>query len=382
MRHVKGPQKGKGEFCLARKPVLFFCALAFSVLVFAGIYSSSNSSRYSTTTFLKSYPLKPGTLSELLAFSPAQLEKCDIARMNLLCSEGLPGAGSPKMDDCLATLHQWALHVKSETDCNFHQFRDDPANFNNSEGYFRALLLIGVLQQDFNVRYNPAHITPPDSPEPDGVFFADSKDLFLDGLASPRAMGTCISIPVLYVAIGHRLGYPMKLVTARDHLFARWESAGGKERFNIEATGQGLTTPNNNYYKHWPFPITDEEIKANSYLKSLTAVEDLSLFLDTRGHCLRVTGRFGEAREAYLQAQALTPQLSEHKIFLALLQPRVIPSFSMPSANPVQPLHSPMEFVEAMNKYGQQIMETGKQPGQPPPTDPSQPPHHFNVQPP
>ncbi len=128
--------------------------------------------------------------------------------MNLLCSEGLPGAESLKLDECLATLDQWAEHVKSETDRNFHQFRDDPVKFNNSEGYFRALLLIGVLQQDLNVHYNPAHITPPDSPEPDNLFFADSKDLFLHGLASLRAMGTCVSIPVLYVAVGRRLGYP------------------------------------------------------------------------------------------------------------------------------------------------------------------------------
>ena len=182
--------------------------------------------------------------------------------MNLLCSEGLPGAESLNIEECLAKLDQWAQHVKSETDRNFHQFRENPGNFNNSEGYFRALLLIVVLQQDFNVHYNPAHITPPDSPEPDNVFFADSNDLFLHGLASPPAMDTGISIPVPYVAIGHRLGYPMKLVTAKDHLFARWQSADGNDRFNIEATARGLSTPEDNYYKQWPFPITDAEIKA------------------------------------------------------------------------------------------------------------------------
>jgi hypothetical protein len=222
------------------------------------------------------------------------------------------------------------------------------------------LLLIGVLQEDFNVHYNPAHITPPGSPEPDSEFFADSKDLFLHGLASPRAMGTCISIPVLYVAIGHRLGYPMKLVTAKDHLFARWESADGKERFNIEATGHGLTTPDDNYYTKWPFPLTDEEIKSNSYLKSLTAAENLSLFLDTRGHCLRVAGRFGEAGEAYHAAQTLTPQWPEHQLFLATLEPRAMP--------PVHWAQRPQEsaaFADAMNRYNQRMMEPPQNPGQP-----------------
>lgn len=32
---------------------------------------------------------KPGTLNELLALSPAEIERCDIARLNLLCAEGL-----------------------------------------------------------------------------------------------------------------------------------------------------------------------------------------------------------------------------------------------------------------------------------------------------
>ena len=302
-------------------------------------------------------------LNELLAIPPADLEKCDLARMNLLCAEGLPGSENLKIDDTLATLDSWAQHVKSETDRNFHQFRDNPANFNNSEGYYRALLLITVVQQDFKVRYNPAHITTPEAPEPDNSFFADSKDLFLHGLASPRAMGTCISMPVFYVAIGQRLRYPMKLVTAKDHLFARWESADGKERFNIEATGEGLSTPDDTFYKQWPFPITDDDIKANSYLKSLTAVEDLSLFLETRGHCLRVAGRLPEAKAAYLQAQALTPQWSEHKLFLAAAE--------KPLARPVERNQNPNDFVEAMNRYNQQMMAHQIPMSTPPPADPS-----------
>ena len=33
------------------------------------------------------------------------------------------------------------------------------------------------------------------------------------------------------MAVGRRLGYPLKLVTTKGHLFVRWEGAG--ERFNI-----------------------------------------------------------------------------------------------------------------------------------------------------
>ncbi len=305
---------------------------------------------------------QPATLKELLALSPADLEKCDLARMNLLCAEGLPGSEDLKIDDTLATLDSWAQHVKSETDRNFHHFRETPADFNNSESYYRALLLITVVQQDFNIHYNPAHITTPDSPEPDDTFFVDSKDLFLHGLVGSRAMGTCISMPVFYVAIGQRLGYPMKLVTAKDHVFARWESADGKERFNIEATGQGLSTPDDDFYKKWPFPISDEDIKLNSYLKAQTAAQELSLFLDTRGHCFRVAGRLPEAKAAYLEAQALTPQWPEHKLFLA--------AADRPMAQTFETRKNPNDFVEAMNRYSQQMV-AHQIPMSTPPPDPA-----------
>ena len=170
-------------------------------------------------------------------------------------------------------------------------------------------------------------------------------------------------MPVFYVAIGQHLGYPMKLVTAKDHVFARWESAGGKERFNIEATGQGLSTPDDDFYKKWPFPITDEDIKANSYLKSLTAAEDLSLFLETRGHCLRVAGRLPEAKMAYLQAQALTPQWSEHKLFLEAVE--------RPLAQTFETRKNSTEFAEAMSRYNQLMMEHKIPPSTPPPSDSS-----------
>jgi hypothetical protein len=136
---------------------------------------------------------QPITFKELLALSPVDLEKVDLARMNLLCAEGLPGSEDLKVDDVLATLDSWAQHVKSETDRNFHHFQETPADFNNSEGYYKALLLITVLQEDYKIHYNPAHITTPDNPEPDDSFFVDSKDLFIHGLASSRAMGTCIA---------------------------------------------------------------------------------------------------------------------------------------------------------------------------------------------
>ena len=65
-------------------------------------------------------------------------------------------------------------------------------------------------------------------------------------------------MPVMYVAIGRRLGYPMRLVAAKEHMFCRWDD--GKERFNIEGAGNGDDYPPDDYYRTWPKLLTDADM--------------------------------------------------------------------------------------------------------------------------
>jgi hypothetical protein len=241
----------------------------------------------------------PLHLPGLLSLPPTELARVDIASMNLLCAEGLPGAPALDWHQAAATLDQYAQRVKAETDRHLYRFRQNSAEFNHSEGYFRVLTLVTVLQQDFGVRYNPERIQAPN--------FADARDLFLHGLLSGPRQGTCVSLPVLYVAVGRRLGYPLRLVTAKAHLFARWESPEGSERFNIEATNAGLNCFPDDHYHTWPVPLTAAEVAAGHYLKSLTPAEEQAVFLSARGHCLEAAGRLPEAQLAYAQAHVLAP---------------------------------------------------------------------------
>ena len=271
----------------------------------------------------------PTSLVGLVAVPQAELGRLDVAAVNLLCAEGLPGVEHVSIPEAIATLDQWAGHVASETDRYLYKFRQNPAEYNNSEAYFRILTMVTVLQQDFHVRYNPERIQAPD--------FRDSRDLFLHGLLSPTLnsqpstlnlpRGTCVSMPVLYVAIGRRLGYPLKLVTTKAHLFARWESPDGKGRFNIEATNQGLNCFPDEYYRTWPVPVSDEEVKRGTYLKSLTPAEELAVFLSARGHCLEAAGRLPEAELAHAQAHALAPAWPVYLAFLASAVKKELPDW-------------------------------------------------------
>lgn len=260
--------------------------------------------------------LEPKTLKELLTLSPAEIERCDIARLNLLCAEGLRGAENLDVGSFLVRLDGIAKHVELETRRHYYRFQNNKAEFNHSEGYFRMLLLAVTLQEDLQIRYNPERITPVGVFEPNDVFFADCRDVFVHGMiAENRRMGTCASMPVLYVAIGRRLGYPVKLVPTQNHLFIRWEDS--RERFNVDATGRGINMHDDNHYRQWPMPISRETEQEFGYLKSMKGTDEITAFLSLRGACLLSAGRSDEAIAAQEAGLRFSPESRLQQLILA-----------------------------------------------------------------
>ena len=248
--------------------------------------------------------------------SPEQLAGVDIALMNLRCAEGLRGAEGLDVPAALKMLDQYAHRAEAETARHLYHYRDHPADYENSEAYFRLIMLSTVLQQDFGVRYNPARITSPGIFEPNEIFYANARDVFLHGLTSPPVMGTCSSLPVLFVAVGRRLGYPLSLVSTKSHLFVRWQDS--REYFNVDATSIGLNRYDDEYFKTWPFKISDEEIRLDGYLKSMTPREELACFLSIRGACLMSMRRFDEAVAAEAETAHLVPHIRSYQIILQM----------------------------------------------------------------
>jgi len=163
----------------------------------------------------------PSSYYDLLALSPTELGHVDIALMNLLCAQGLPGAENLDIAAVQAKLDEWAKKVRFETDRHLYRLNDPrfADHYKHSEARLRAEFIVQCLQEDCGVRYNPERIYSPDT--------SDSRDTFIHGMLPGANGGTCASMPVMYVAIGRRLGYPMKLVSAKAHLFCRWDD--GKE---------------------------------------------------------------------------------------------------------------------------------------------------------
>ncbi len=250
------------------------------------------------------------TRFDLLAMTAEELANVDIAAMNLACAEGLPGFEGIDPTAVLAKLDEWAARVKAQTERHLYRVKDPKyaEHYRNSENFLRAEFLIMVLQEDCGVRYNPDRILTPD--------FADSRDTFIHGLLDPKQGGTCASMPVLYAAVGRRLGYPIKLVSAREHLFCRWDSP--TERFNIDgASNGGWDAKEDAFYHTWPKPITQAEIDRGEYLKSMTPAEELAVFLSARGICEAVNNRLSEGRASLAEAHRLSPQSETYALSLA-----------------------------------------------------------------
>lgn len=228
----------------------------------------------------------------------------DIAEYNLLCASNLPGSQTLNIDEALTRVDEMAHHVDAEIRRNYHRFVANPSEADHSQAKYCVLMMVTVLQQDFGVSYNPTRIRNPD--------FRNSGDLFIHGMLD-RSGGTCASMPVLYTAVARRLGWPMKLVHTHAHLFCRWDNMDGKhpfgkERFNLEATGQGANFFPDEYYERWPVPLSHESVERFGFLQSLTPEEEIADFLVMRGHCLEDNGRIAEACEAYRLSCVLDPK--------------------------------------------------------------------------
>jgi len=278
---------------------------------------------------------QPETLNGLLALQPAELEHSDIARMNLLCAEALPGAENLNVEECLATLDRWAQHIKAETDRNHHHFEEDPATYSNSEAFYKMLMMAVVLYEDYGVRYNPKLITSPEATTADDHFFADSRNILIHGLVGPQHLGTCSSMPILYIALGRRLDYPLKLVKAKGHLFMRWDSP--TEKFDMDATGKGLDKMDDEFYKKWPFPLSEADIRSEDYLKSLSAKEELSVFLAIRGECQTDNGQLGDALASFSFAYKLVPTWRGNQVMFAQARQRLARPVMLVQEQPVNP---------------------------------------------
>jgi hypothetical protein len=239
---------------------------------------------------------------ELARLANEDLATYDVAEYNLACAVGLPDTKDLDIKSCLQRLDVMASYTDRFTERLLPQFRRRPEKYHNSEAYFRVLALITALQRDLGLRYNPSKI-PVDAA-------LQTADVFVHGALLGHG-GTCASLPVVYAAVGRRLSYPLKLVQAKGqkwgHLFARWDAPGG-ERFNIEATSQGLNCYPDDYYRTGIYMVEEQIEQQGCLLTSMTPREELATFIAERAYRWRDLGNLRQVANALAWATAIAPK--------------------------------------------------------------------------
>ncbi len=135
----------------------------------------------------------------------------------------------------------------------------------------------------------------------------DANDLFLHSVMDRRE-GYCLSLSILYLAIGERLGLDLYGVVVPGHFFVRYEK--GRIRFNIETTSRGASPPDTHYLKMFHVP---EDGGDSAYMKNLTKRQTIGCFFNNLGTVYLEIGDTDTALVALERAVAINPTLSESR---------------------------------------------------------------------
>lgn len=135
----------------------------------------------------------------------------------------------------------------------------------------------------------------------------DPNSLFLHTVMDKK-QGYCLSLSVLYLSIGERLGLPLYGVVVPGHFFVRYDD--GRVRFNIETTSKGGNAPDEHYIRQFKVPTLNGR---SIYLKNLTKIQTLGCFFNNLGNSYSDVGDMDSAFRAFLRAVKVNPTLSESR---------------------------------------------------------------------
>lgn len=112
-----------------------------------------------------------------------------------------------------------------------------------------------------------------DFDDPRGIKIANK--LLPNYLATKK--GQCVSMPVLFIVLGQRLGLNVVASTAPEHVFVKYTDDAGVT-FNLEATSGA--TPQREVWMRQQTPMTDQAIANGVYLRKLSKRETAAVMAE------------------------------------------------------------------------------------------------------
>lgn len=136
------------------------------------------------------------------------------------------------------------------------------------------LLTKGSLDPDWRVRVLNTYLfrTEGFRYDKDDVYVTKRDNRYLNGILDTKK-GSCVTLPLLYLSVAQRLGYPVYAVSAPMHYFLRYADPKFKEQ-NIEATSGGGYNPDEEYIA--VLQISKTALKSGAYMRTMSHKEFLA----------------------------------------------------------------------------------------------------------
>lgn len=139
--------------------------------------------------------------------------------------------------------------------------------------------------------------------------------------------GVCTSLPLLYMIIAERLGYPIYAVEAPDHTFCRYVLENGKY-LNIEVTSGGGEVPDLFYIDDMNIP--KQAFKNGVYMRTLSKKEYIGSLLHKNAVSYMIKGDYKTAVKYLEKSVRLHPKNSHNHKVLAHCYGKICNSLESP----------------------------------------------------
>lgn len=156
-----------------------------------------------------------------------------------------------------------------------------------------------------------------DPDDPEGARIANN--LLANYLS--RRLGQCVSMPILFLVIGERLGLDLSLALAPSHIFVRHRLRDGRTA-NLETTSGGH--PARAEWIRATFPMSDRAIESGLYLRSLGRREAVVVMAGIVLEHLADQGRLEEAEATAALLLRHSPRDLHAMLTLASVQARML----------------------------------------------------------
>lgn len=130
---------------------------------------------------------------------------------------------------------------------------------------------------------------------------------FLNGILDTK-MGSCVTMPILYLSIAQRLGYPVYPVSLPWHFILRYVDPKLKMQ-NIETTGGGGYSSDEEYAA--VLQISQRGIKSGAYLRTMTYREFVAELVMQNAILWGMRGDFTKAIDYLEKAIKVNPRSAE-----------------------------------------------------------------------